>query len=193
MSDVSGGPGWWQASDGKWYAPEQHSNYRPPPSPPLPQSVTPASPPAGPEPLFVEPARVAPATESPTSASEAGGAEGWGTIEVARRSVLQDNVRRYLVFIDEAPIGVLWAFRTGRYRVPAGRHSVRLSISLSSARSATLVVDVPPGGVRRLRTRGRGARNVARLPVDMVNTQFALAKGAPFPDRGPWIVLTPDD
>lgn len=24
MSDVSGGPGWWQASDGKWYAPELH-------------------------------------------------------------------------------------------------------------------------------------------------------------------------
>jgi uncharacterized RDD family membrane protein YckC len=25
MSDVSQGPGWWQASDGKWYAPEQAS------------------------------------------------------------------------------------------------------------------------------------------------------------------------
>jgi TM2 domain-containing membrane protein YozV len=24
VSDVSGGPGWWQASDGKWYAPELH-------------------------------------------------------------------------------------------------------------------------------------------------------------------------
>ena len=24
MSDVSQGPGWWQASDGKWYPPEQH-------------------------------------------------------------------------------------------------------------------------------------------------------------------------
>lgn len=26
MSDVFGGPGWWMASDGKWYAPEQHPN-----------------------------------------------------------------------------------------------------------------------------------------------------------------------
>jgi hypothetical protein len=34
MSDVSQGPGWWLASDGRWYAPEQHPNYRPPP--PLP-------------------------------------------------------------------------------------------------------------------------------------------------------------
>jgi hypothetical protein len=24
MTDTSGGPGWWQASDGKWYPPEQH-------------------------------------------------------------------------------------------------------------------------------------------------------------------------
>jgi TM2 domain-containing membrane protein YozV len=29
MSDVSGGPGWWQASDGKWYAPELHPDAAP--------------------------------------------------------------------------------------------------------------------------------------------------------------------
>jgi hypothetical protein len=35
MSDVSNGPGWWQASDGKWYPPEQQPGYQassPPPS-----------------------------------------------------------------------------------------------------------------------------------------------------------------
>ena len=31
MSDVSQGPGWWQASDGKWYAPEQAQGAAPPP------------------------------------------------------------------------------------------------------------------------------------------------------------------
>ncbi len=31
MSDVSQGAGWWEASDGRWYAPEQHPGYRPPP------------------------------------------------------------------------------------------------------------------------------------------------------------------
>ncbi|HEV3280668.1 MAG TPA: hypothetical protein VG032_03600 [Acidimicrobiales bacterium] len=45
MSDTSQGSGWWQASDGKWYAPELHPNYvpeplvttvaTPPPTPPL--------------------------------------------------------------------------------------------------------------------------------------------------------------
>lgn len=35
MSDAAQGPGWWQASDGRWYPPEQHPSYRsqPPPAP----------------------------------------------------------------------------------------------------------------------------------------------------------------
>ena len=31
MSDVSQGPGWWLASDGKWYPPHQYPGYWPPP------------------------------------------------------------------------------------------------------------------------------------------------------------------
>jgi hypothetical protein len=34
MSDVSHGPAWWQASDGRWYAPELHPNSGHPPPPP---------------------------------------------------------------------------------------------------------------------------------------------------------------
>jgi hypothetical protein len=47
MSDVSQGPGWWIASDGKWYPPEQHPNYQPP-SPPAPpgSAAQPMPPPA---------------------------------------------------------------------------------------------------------------------------------------------------
>jgi hypothetical protein len=33
VSDFAQGPGWWLASDRKWYAPEQHPDYRPPPPP----------------------------------------------------------------------------------------------------------------------------------------------------------------
>jgi hypothetical protein len=29
MSDVASGPGWWMASDGKWYPPETHPDFRP--------------------------------------------------------------------------------------------------------------------------------------------------------------------
>src|SRR5579872_6222317 len=45
MSDVSGGPGWWQASDGRWYPPEQHPNYAPPPPPPASPPPSPPAPP----------------------------------------------------------------------------------------------------------------------------------------------------
>jgi hypothetical protein len=38
VSDVPQGPGWWIASDGKWYPPEQHPDYQPPP-PPAPGGV----------------------------------------------------------------------------------------------------------------------------------------------------------
>jgi hypothetical protein len=41
MSDQSNGHGWWQASDGKWYPPEQHPNYRPQPTPSLPATPPP--------------------------------------------------------------------------------------------------------------------------------------------------------
>lgn len=40
MTDRPQGPGWWQASDLKWYPPEQHANYVAPPSSP----ATPATP-----------------------------------------------------------------------------------------------------------------------------------------------------
>jgi hypothetical protein len=39
MTDQPQGPGWWQASDLKWYPPERHPNYEAPP-PPVPQPET---------------------------------------------------------------------------------------------------------------------------------------------------------
>jgi hypothetical protein len=42
MSDVSQGPGWWQASDGKWYAPEQMQQPPPPAPPTVPPAYSPA-------------------------------------------------------------------------------------------------------------------------------------------------------
>lgn len=50
MSDVSQGPGWWRASDGKWYPPETHPDYQPPaapPAPPAPVAAPHATPVAG--------------------------------------------------------------------------------------------------------------------------------------------------
>jgi hypothetical protein len=55
LSDVSQGPGWWQASDGKWYAPEQHPNYQPPPPSPATAPAPVAAPPPAPAPVAVAP------------------------------------------------------------------------------------------------------------------------------------------
>lgn len=48
MSDISQGEGWWQASDHKWYPPEQHPDFQAPPEPaaPAPAPPPPAAPPA---------------------------------------------------------------------------------------------------------------------------------------------------
>ena len=48
MSDVSRGPGWWQASDDLWYPPEQHPDSRPPPPPGPPGAPTQPTPPRDP-------------------------------------------------------------------------------------------------------------------------------------------------
>jgi hypothetical protein len=40
MSDVSQGPGWWLASDSKWYPPQQAQALPPPPSSYYPPAVT---------------------------------------------------------------------------------------------------------------------------------------------------------
>jgi hypothetical protein len=53
MSDFSQGAGWWQASDGKWYAPELHPNFRPPPPP---NPAPPPPPQAGEQPPWTQPA-----------------------------------------------------------------------------------------------------------------------------------------
>ncbi len=49
MSDISKGPDWWQASNGKWYAPELHPDYQPPVTPePEPPAPAPPSQPDSP-------------------------------------------------------------------------------------------------------------------------------------------------
>jgi hypothetical protein len=53
MSDQSQGPGWWQASDGKWYPPEQAPAATPPATEQLGgPAIPPAVPPVGPTPMY---------------------------------------------------------------------------------------------------------------------------------------------
>ncbi len=66
MSDVSQGPGWWIASDGKWYPPEQHPNFPPSPPPTAPGSAFQAMPPPA-----VQPSPTGPPWSGPPSTPSA--------------------------------------------------------------------------------------------------------------------------
>ncbi|MEY2421386.1 MAG: hypothetical protein QOI95_1453 [Acidimicrobiaceae bacterium] len=79
MSEQSGGPGWWQASDGKWYPPEQAPTAAQPPVDPTttqPAAGTPAygAPPPG------APAYGAPAYGAPPAGAAAAGGGGAGKV-----------------------------------------------------------------------------------------------------------------
>ena len=57
MSDTQQGAGWWQASDGKWYPPEQHPDYVAEAAPPASGEAPPAASPApAPTPAYTAPA-----------------------------------------------------------------------------------------------------------------------------------------
>ena len=80
MSDVSQGPGWWQASDGKWYAPELHPDYvAPPPTVAEPGAPPPTSSPA------------------PSAVPEGGGADG----RSATRSGAETASLQEVVVLDD--------------------------------------------------------------------------------------------
>ena len=69
MSDVSHGPGWWEATDGKWYPPEMHPNYVAPVAPtPTPATPTPSIP-VAPTPTPTTPTPSIPVAPTPTAAT----------------------------------------------------------------------------------------------------------------------------
>ena len=75
MSDGSQGPGWWLASDGKWYSPEQAPGYAPTGSVPGPSYGSAYGPP-GPPPSYPPPA-YPPSMGPPGYAYSGGGPYGF--------------------------------------------------------------------------------------------------------------------
>ncbi len=122
---------------------------------------------------------------------------GQGTITVSRRTLIQDLLRRYTVFIDGAAMGYIWAFQTKRYEVAAGIHQVRLAMpTTGTASSDQIPVDVASGGTRTLRTRGRGLRSYITLPIATAVSIRSRITGHPFETRWykrPWIILQLQD
>ena len=120
MSDLSQGPGWWQASDGKWYPPEQHPSYVPPSAPPpAPGAFTP---PPGPAPSYSQPAtappygQAAPPYAMPPGAAPpygqppAGAPYGYapGPVDSQGRPLAEWWQRLVAIFIDGLIIGAVY-------------------------------------------------------------------------------------
>ena len=84
MSDESQGPGWWYATDGRWYPPEMHPDHRADPEPP-PVAPPPVQPPPVAPPAVSPPPGSTPPVWSPTGAAApppvqtpaAGSTGGW--------------------------------------------------------------------------------------------------------------------
>ena len=109
-----------------------------------------------------------------------------GTICIQRRQVMQDLLRRYTVLIDGVSVGKLAAFRTGRYSVAAGRHSVQLRIvRTGNSRSDELTIDVASGETRVVRTARQSLRNILLLPLHFFNPYRFVPR--------PWIRLHLED
>src|ERR1700722_8826619 len=82
-------------------------------------------------------------------------------ISVSRRNLVQDFRRRYVVFIDGAPVGHLAPYRTSRFEVAPGQHRVwARRPDTGDAAEGDVVVNIEPGEICRLSTTSR----LRRLP-----------------------------
>ena len=108
MSEVAQGPGWWRASDGRWYPPELHPGYqRPPPTPPA------ASPPdaAGGYPQFTS-APAAAAWRQPAHLSIT--ATTW-LMTLGSLGIAQARPRPDVVFVIFTALTEIWRANAGNF------------------------------------------------------------------------------
>lgn len=117
-----------------------------------------------------------------------------GTIQISRRTIFQDLLMRYFVLIDGEVVGQLWPWKTRRFFVSPGQHTVRLSgkaaINWEPGRASSdeIPVSVSPGQVRKLRTKSRGASGYLPTLREVAKTFPAWHPPAAM-YRRPWIAL----
>ena len=100
-----------------------------------------------------------------------------GSVVIKRRNILQDVVRSYAVFIDEAVVGKMWAFQTKVFTVAPGPHELQLKIvNTGKSCSEVFKIDVGPGDRLVFRTHARGLMNALKLPFALGAGAKALAK-----------------
>ncbi len=94
-ADTPQGPGWWQASDGKWYAPDQVSA-----SAPTPASPAPVPPPA--------PTPVPTPAAAPGAGGQAGGPGFFGRLfDVSMKTFITPSIIKVLFILGIIAISIM--------------------------------------------------------------------------------------
>ncbi|MGD0880504.1 MAG: hypothetical protein ABSB09_02900 [Acidimicrobiales bacterium] len=120
MSDVSKGPGFWEASDGKWYAPQQHPDYKP-----SVEQVVPPQPTATPS--------AVPSSSAPTQAIPQGTAK-------AKRSRFSRR-QWYAIWAAAIVIGTIIALAAGGGSKPASTASSGTTTTTTAAPSSSTAAE----------------------------------------------------
>jgi hypothetical protein len=125
------------------------------------------------------------------------GSDRVGYIVVKRRTLIQDAVRSYTVFIDDRAVGKMWAFQTKTFPVSPGRHALQLKI-VHTGRSCSDVFQVDAAAGRRFvfRTHSRGVKSFITLPFAIPDGVAAIARGETLESKHyqwPWIRLRPEE
>lgn len=149
MSDTSQGPGWWLASDGKWYPPERHPGYRP--------SEVPSAVPSN---QFPQGGDTPPSYHSPTTSAETA-LESKGFI----RSLYDFS---FSSFITLRVIRVLYVLITVVYSLAALFAFVGLLIRHTPGDIALAIIGVPIGYFIYL--------IVARISLEILMVIFDMGK-----------------
>jgi hypothetical protein len=169
MSDVPQGDGWWLASDGKYYPPEQHPDAvrqpppLPPPVPPTPPAPTvptmPAVPPAVPPTAWTSPpagspavgppaAWTSPPTGPPTVGSPSLGAAGaWGSTATAMATAqIPSSPEPWYRAWWAIALGLLFCFPVGLVLLWTSRKPMGAKVGLSIATALLVVVAMISSG-----------------------------------------------
>lgn len=135
MSDVSQGPGWWQASDGKWYPPEQAPGTQPP-TPDAPAAQAAAGAPGG-APGFAAPGAPIPGGTAPVSV---GDAFNWG-FKKFQENLGPILIAALIVFAALAVIeAIFWFILSGSLLASTTTHTTEFGTTYTTTSGGGIVM-----------------------------------------------------
>jgi hypothetical protein len=152
MSDTSQGPGWWQASDGRWYAPEQAPALEP--TPPVPQATV----------------------SVPSATSTAGGS--WASLSGPVKALIVGGTVLVVVIVGAAIAG--GTSKKSSAKPPSDPNAAFIS-AVRSAAVGSLIKAAPDAQVVAL-GQGVCGKLASQSPGQVETSMLNAGKGQAFPE-----------